>query len=87
MVKSGLTPYSGSLYGVVEVGICMSTTQMVIPPPLRLPRVTRFLKSYVLKMHFANNYVLAQVFHSPSAMVASSASSQEKALRSTMENA
>uniref|UniRef100_A0A3N7GDK6 Uncharacterized protein n=3 Tax=Populus trichocarpa TaxID=3694 RepID=A0A3N7GDK6_POPTR len=65
----------------------ITQTQMVIPPPVRLPRVTQFLKPYVLKMHFANNYVSAQVFHSPSATVASSASSQEKGLRSTMENA
>ncbi|KAJ6419357.1 hypothetical protein OIU84_029463 [Salix udensis] len=60
--------------------------QMVIPPPVRPPRVTQFLKPYVLKMHFTNKYVNAQVTHSPSATVASAASSQEKALRSTMEN-
>ncbi|KAI5582572.1 hypothetical protein POPTR_007G100900v4 [Populus trichocarpa] len=60
--------------------------QMVIPPPVRAPRVTQFLKPYVLKMHFTNQYVNAQVTHSPTATVASAASSQEKALRSTMEN-
>ncbi|KAG6768502.1 hypothetical protein POTOM_027423 [Populus tomentosa] len=60
--------------------------QMVIPPPVRPPRVTQFLKPYVLKMHFTNQYVNAQVTHSPTATVASAASSQEKALRSTMEN-
>ncbi|XVF31395.1 hypothetical protein REPUB_Repub16aG0142300 [Reevesia pubescens] len=57
---------------------------MVIPPPVRAPRITKFLKPYVLKMHFTNNYVSAQVIHSPTATVASSASSQEKALRSSM---
>ncbi|KAL3591417.1 hypothetical protein D5086_010057 [Populus alba] len=40
---------------------------MVIPPPVRLPRATQFLKPYVLKMHFTNTYVSAQVLHSPSA--------------------
>lgn len=59
---------------------------MVIPPPDRLPRVTQYLKPYILKMHFTNKYVNAQVIHSPTATVASSASSQEKALRSSMEN-
>ncbi|CAK7354722.1 unnamed protein product [Dovyalis caffra] len=59
---------------------------MVIPPPVRPPRITQFLKPYVLKMHFTNKYVSAQVTHSPSATVASAASSQEKALRPTMEN-
>lgn len=37
-------------------------------------------------MHFTNKFVSAQVIHSPSATVACSASSQEKALRSSMEN-
>ncbi|XVF41858.1 hypothetical protein PTKIN_Ptkin01aG0314300 [Pterospermum kingtungense] len=59
---------------------------MVIPPPVRAPRITKFLKPYVLKMHFTNNYVSAQVIHSPTAIVASSASSEEKALRSSMES-
>ncbi|GLT90216.1 hypothetical protein SLE2022_081610 [Rubroshorea leprosula] len=57
---------------------------MVIPPPVRPPRITKFLKLYVLKMHFTNKYVSAQVIHAPTATVASSASSQEKALRSSM---
>lgn len=60
---------------------------MVIPPPVKWPpRVTEFLKPYILKMHFTNKFVSAQVIHSPSATVACSASSQEKALRSSMEN-
>ncbi|KAF5740033.1 50S ribosomal protein L18 chloroplastic [Tripterygium wilfordii] len=59
---------------------------MVIPPPVRLPAITKFLKPYVLRMHFTNNFVNAQVIHSPTATVASSASSQEKALRASMEN-
>lgn len=54
---------------------------MVIPPPVRPPRITQYLKPYVLKMHFTNKYVTAQVIHTPTATVASSASSQEKALR------
>nr|VDC58572.1 unnamed protein product [Brassica rapa] len=36
-------------------------------------------------MHFTNKFVHAQVIHSPTATVACSASSQEKALRETME--
>ncbi|XXG79231.1 hypothetical protein AAC387_Pa09g0346 [Persea americana] len=59
---------------------------MVIPPPVRPPRITKYLKPYVLKMHFTNKYVSAQVIHAPTATVASSASSQEKLLRPTMEN-
>ncbi|KAJ4716849.1 50S ribosomal protein L18 [Melia azedarach] len=58
---------------------------MVIPPPVRPPTLTKFLKPYVLKMHFTNKYVSAQVIHSPTATVASSASSQEKALRPSMD--
>lgn len=58
---------------------------MVIPPPIK-GRITNFLKPYVLRMHFSNKYVSAQVVHTPTASVASSASSQEKALRPTMEN-
>lgn len=57
---------------------------MVIPPPVRPKRITEFLKPYVLKMHFTNKFVHAQVVHSPTATVAVSASSQEKALRPTM---
>lgn len=60
-------------------------SDMVIPPPVRPPRITQFLKPYVLKMHFTNKYVSAQVIHTPTATVASSASSQEKALRSSLE--
>lgn len=33
---------------------------MVIPPP-KPPRITQFLKPYVLKMHFPNKHVHAQV--------------------------
>lgn len=58
---------------------------MVIPPPVRPPRITNFLKPYILRMHFTNKYVSAQVIHTPTATVASSASSQEKALRSSLE--
>ncbi|XP_042476917.1 50S ribosomal protein L18-like [Macadamia integrifolia] len=58
---------------------------MVIPPAVRPPRVTKFLKPYVLKMHFTNKYVNAQVTHSPTATVAASANSQEKLLRLGME--
>ncbi|KAK8506815.1 hypothetical protein V6N12_000386 [Hibiscus sabdariffa] len=60
--------------------------EMVIPPPVRPPRVVKFLKPYVLKMHFTNKYVNAQVIHAPTATVASAASSQEKALRTSMES-
>ncbi|KDP23465.1 hypothetical protein JCGZ_23298 [Jatropha curcas] len=60
---------------------------MVIPPPVKWPpRVREFLKPYILKMHFTNKYVSAQVIHSPTATVSCSASSQEKALRSSIEN-
>ncbi|WOK94438.1 hypothetical protein Cni_G03140 [Canna indica] len=58
---------------------------MVIPPPVRPPRIINFLKPYVLKMHFTNKYVNAQVIHTPTATVAASASSQEKLLRPSME--
>lgn len=54
---------------------------MVIPPPIKPDRVTKFLKPYVLKMHFTNKFVSAQVIHTPTATVASAASSQEKTLR------
>ncbi|KAL5713100.1 hypothetical protein ACHQM5_015208 [Ranunculus cassubicifolius] len=59
---------------------------MVIPPAARAPRIMEYLKPYVLKMHFTNKFVSAQVIHSPTATVASSASSQEKVLRSSMES-
>ncbi|OIW16437.1 hypothetical protein TanjilG_19153 [Lupinus angustifolius] len=58
---------------------------MVIPPPVRAARIVNYLKPYVLKMHFTNKYVSAQVIHTPTATVASSASSQEKALKSSLE--
>ncbi|ESR37063.1 hypothetical protein CICLE_v10029577mg [Citrus x clementina] len=58
--------------------------EMVIPPPVRPPKLSNFLKPYVLRMHFTNKYVSAQVIHSPTATVASSATSQEKALRSSI---
>lgn len=58
---------------------------MIVPPPVRSGRIIKFLKPYVLKMNFTNKYVSAQVIHSPTATVASSASSQEKALRSSLE--
>ncbi|XP_073273935.1 uncharacterized protein [Primulina huaijiensis] len=61
--------------------------EMVIPPPSRPQRLTKFLKPYVLRMHFTNKYVNAQVVHTPSATVASSASTQEKVLRTSMEKA
>nr|GME19858.1 50S ribosomal protein L18-like [Ipomoea batatas] len=54
---------------------------MVIPPPVRPERVTKFLKPYVLRMHFTNKYVNAQVVHTPTATVAAAASTQEKGLR------
>ncbi|PON34478.1 Ribosomal protein [Parasponia andersonii] len=59
---------------------------MVIPPPDRPPSVTKFLKPYVLKMHFTNKFVSAHVIHTPTATVACSASSQEKASRGSMES-
>uniref|UniRef100_A0A0D9UZ78 Zinc finger CCCH domain-containing protein 4 n=1 Tax=Leersia perrieri TaxID=77586 RepID=A0A0D9UZ78_9ORYZ len=59
---------------------------MVIPPPDRAARVVRFLKPYLLRMHFSNKYVSAQVVHTPTATVACSASSQEKLLRPNMES-
>ncbi|KAH7543020.1 hypothetical protein FEM48_Zijuj02G0138200 [Ziziphus jujuba var. spinosa] len=60
--------------------------QMVIPPPARAPNIAKYLKPYVLRMHFTNKYVSAQVIHRPTATVASSASSQEKALRESMDS-
>ncbi|XP_076901998.1 uncharacterized protein LOC143556608 [Bidens hawaiensis] len=54
---------------------------MVIPPPVKSQRITNFLKPYLLKMHFTNKYVSAQVVHAPTATVATAASSQETGLR------
>ncbi|KAL6146556.1 hypothetical protein ACLB2K_057234 [Fragaria x ananassa] len=59
---------------------------MVVPPPVRPPTITKFLRPYVLKMHITNKYVTAQVFHSPTATVAASAISKEKALRESLES-
>ncbi|CAN6309755.1 unnamed protein product [Urochloa humidicola] len=59
---------------------------MVSPPPTRAPAITKFLKPYILKMHFTNNFVNAQVIHTPSATVTCSASSQEKLLRPSIES-
>ncbi|KAF1001722.1 hypothetical protein AG4045_014321 [Apium graveolens] len=53
---------------------------MVIPPRLKPGRITNFLKPYVLRMHLSNKNASAQVVHTPTASVAFSASSQEKAL-------
>lgn len=58
---------------------------MFIKPPIK-PRVTKFLKPYILRMHFSNKFVSAQVVHTPTATVAASASSQEKLLRPSMES-
>ncbi|KAL8489323.1 hypothetical protein ACS0TY_024802 [Phlomoides rotata] len=58
---------------------------MVIPPPVRPERVTKYLKPYILRMHFTNKFVNTQVIHTPTATVASAASTQEKALRLSME--
>ncbi|KAI3747369.1 hypothetical protein L6452_09823 [Arctium lappa] len=62
-------------------------TDMVIPPPVKAQRITNYLKPYLLKMHFSNKYVSAQVIHAPTATVASAASSQEKALREAWNKA
>lgn len=51
---------------------------MVIPPAVRPERVLKYLKPYVLRMHFTNKYVNAQVVHTPTATVAASTSTQEK---------
>ncbi|KAL8508510.1 hypothetical protein ACS0TY_018944 [Phlomoides rotata] len=58
---------------------------MVVPPPVRPERVTKYLKPYILRMHFTNKFVNTQVIHTPTATVASAASTQEKALRLSME--
>lgn len=62
-----------------------SVAKMVVPPPVRPERLTKFLKPYVLRMHFTNKYVNAQVVHTPTATVAAAASTQEKALRLAMQ--
>ncbi|XP_076927960.1 uncharacterized protein LOC143591724 [Bidens hawaiensis] len=54
---------------------------MVNPPPVKSQRITNFLKPYLLKMHFTNKYLSAQVVHAPTATVATAATSQEKGLR------
>ncbi|CAI9753664.1 unnamed protein product [Fraxinus pennsylvanica] len=72
---------------VVVFPHCSVGAEMVIPPPVKPERLTKFLKPYVLKMHFTNKYVSAQVIHTPTATVASAASTQEKALRLSMEKA
>ncbi|XP_047327992.1 50S ribosomal protein L18 [Impatiens glandulifera] len=59
---------------------------VVIPPPARAEKITRYLKPYLLKMHFTNKFVHAQVVHTPTATVTSSASSQEEAFRTSMES-
>ncbi|KAG9144830.1 hypothetical protein Leryth_025635 [Lithospermum erythrorhizon] len=61
------------------------TANMVIPPPIRPDKIATFLKPYILKLHFTNKFVNAQVFHVPSSTVACAASTQEKALRLNME--
>ncbi|CAN8265303.1 unnamed protein product [Cochlearia groenlandica] len=58
---------------------------MVIPLSVRPQRLYDYIKPYVLKMHFTNKFVHAQVIHSPTSTVACSASSQENSLRETME--
>ncbi|KAJ4753595.1 50S ribosomal protein L18 [Rhynchospora pubera] len=59
---------------------------MVIPPPVRPPRLINHLKPYVLRMNFSNNYISTQVMHTPTATIAASASSQEKLLQPSMES-
>ncbi|KAL8234254.1 hypothetical protein R6Q59_020354 [Mikania micrantha] len=65
----------------IQILKLLKRQDMVIPPPVKAQRITNFLKPYLLKMHFSNKYVSAQVIHEPTATVASAASSQEKALR------
>ncbi|OEL24305.1 hypothetical protein BAE44_0014676 [Dichanthelium oligosanthes] len=36
---------------------------MVIPPPERAARVTRFLEPYLLRMHFTNKRIPAMSIH------------------------
>ncbi|KAK4357862.1 hypothetical protein RND71_023472 [Anisodus tanguticus] len=76
MNKHSPPPYNG-------IGL----SKMVIPPPVRPERVLKYLKPYVLRMHFTNKYVNAQVVHTPTATVAASASTQEKDLRRAMVEA
>ncbi|XP_072999190.1 uncharacterized protein [Typha latifolia] len=59
---------------------------MVIPPTVRSPRITKYLKNYILKIHLTDKYVSAQVINTTTATIASSASSQEKLLRPSMES-
>ena len=84
MGKTSFVSYSFFTLTLCRDFICQ--TEMVIPLPVRPERITKFLKPYVLIMHFTNKFVSAQVTHSPSTTVASAASSQEKALRSSMES-
>ncbi|XP_037412527.1 50S ribosomal protein L18-like isoform X1 [Triticum dicoccoides] len=65
---------------------CKKPVRMVVPPPDRAARIVGFLKPYLLRMHFSNKYVTAQVIHTPTATVACSASSQEKLLRPNLES-
>ncbi|XP_052194097.1 uncharacterized protein LOC127802373 [Diospyros lotus] len=65
---------------------CIRKTEMVIPPPVRPERITKFLKPCVLKMHFTNKFVTPQAIHTPTATVASAAGSQEKALKSSLKS-
>ncbi|KAF7008339.1 hypothetical protein CFC21_023115 [Triticum aestivum] len=58
---------------------------MVIPPPDRAARIVSFLKPNLLRMDFSNKFVTAQVIHTPTTTVPCSASSQEKLLRSHIE--
>lgn len=60
---------------------------MVVLPPVKPERLTKFLKPYLLKMHFTNKFVSAQVFDTRTATVACAASSQEKALREAWKGA
>ncbi|AES95248.1 hypothetical protein MTR_5g023360 [Medicago truncatula] len=48
---------------------------LVIPPSVRAPKITKFLKPYVPKMYFTNKHVSVQVILTPPATVASSPSS------------
>lgn len=59
---------------------------MVIPPPVKPDRITNFLKPYVRRMHFSDKYVSARVVPTPTATLASAATSQEKASRRSMES-
>lgn len=63
---------------------CSCVAKMVVPPPVRPDMLTKYLKPYVLRMHFTNKFVNAQVVHTPTATVAAAASTQEKTLRLAM---